>query len=361
MNNIFNVLNKKVTGSVPVTPHWWGLYKFTLDGLVSGYEDQNKGLDLSSDSLMKYDELFYNTFKPDMFHLGAGASGNTDFEKLKQAELLKNSVNLLESKAHIDEYMSLLERSEAEILQGGEFEHVKKISDKYGTEALIAVNEGLTIGAYLDPYGHAGFEQGLIGMLEETENSAYFLGKVYENILHRVRALSKLGCHAYISSETYCSCDILSPQLYKDVIFPLQDKYFKEIKKLGIIPIAYFTGDINPITQQIKQLSISAMMVEESKKGFTLSPKALASQLEGEITLFGNLDSIDILQKGTTDEVKRHTEKMLMDTYGKPFIMANGCPISFDTPQKNIHAMIKTTREYCGNSVSKGAISYGQR
>lgn len=94
----------------------------------------------------------------------------------------------------------------------------------------------------------------------------------------------------------------------------------------------------------IKQLGLDGLMVEESKKDFVLDVGEIAKKLEGCCALFGNLDSVNILQKGTANDVKNETLRQIEVTREKRFIMANGCPISFDTPEKNIYTMINTAR-----------------
>ncbi|HBM80538.1 MAG TPA: hypothetical protein DD426_06845 [Clostridiaceae bacterium] len=64
-----------------------------------------------------------------------------------------------------------------------------------------------------------GFERGLI---ENPENTAYYISKICDITFERIKALKDLGCSGYISSETYCSADILSPQCYQNCL--LQNK-----------------------------------------------------------------------------------------------------------------------------------------
>ena len=344
------MLAGKSTDIIPVTPHWWGLYKFQAAGIVSGYEDEEKAWTLSGNKLAEVDVNFYEAFMPDMFHLTTGRASNYDNKKYAEAYELKQRAAKLDSKNAIDEYIDFLWRDKQHIIDGGEFEHVKIISQAYGEEVLIAVNEGLNTGCYFDPHGYVGFEEGLIGLVEKPENTGYYLSKIMDMTLERVKALSELGCHAYISSETYCSSDLMSPISYHDIIFPLHKKFFEEISKLGIIPIGYFTGNIIPMLDDIKQLGLGGLMIEESKKGFILDVGEISKKLEGSCALFGNLDSVDVLQKGTPDDVRKETLRQLKAVGGARFIMSNGCPISFDTPAENIKMLINTVREYNNRS-----------
>ncbi len=69
---ILRVINDKESDSIPVTPHWWGLYKFQHAGIISGYDEEEKAWSLYGKELAEIDIKFYEDFKPDMFHLTQG-------------------------------------------------------------------------------------------------------------------------------------------------------------------------------------------------------------------------------------------------------------------------------------------------
>ncbi|HBM80535.1 MAG TPA: hypothetical protein DD426_06830 [Clostridiaceae bacterium] len=96
-----------------------------------------------------------------------------------------------------------------------------------------------------------------------------------------------------------------------------------------MVGIGYFTGNIIPMLDDIKDLKLDGLMMEESKKNFALDVGEVAESLENTCALFGNLDSVWILQNGTESDVIKEITRQLKATKGKRFIMANGCPISF--------------------------------
>lgn len=339
------VLTGKTPDKVPVTPHWWGLYRFQFAGLISGYEEEYKAWNTPASELFEIDRQFYREFRPDMLHLTTAPAKAPPSNK-EQEELLtlRREAAELHSYTAVDRYISAISQSKEAVSESGVFDHVRLHREKYGSRVLIALNEGADIACYLDT--HVGFEQGLMGLLENPDLTGYYLSRLYENTLQRLRALKACGADAYINSETYCSPDILSPTLYREIILPVQQRFYREVHKIGLLPIAYFTGNIEPILEDIKTLDICGMMVEESKKGFVLEPGSLVRKIEKQFALFGNLDSYYTLQAGTPEQIKRETEAMLQATEGYPFVMANGCPISFHTPPQNIHAMIDAARAH---------------
>lgn len=340
------VLGGKVTHAVPVTPHWWGLYKFQHAGMIHGYDREDAAWRVTGEELHRVDARFLDSFDPDMAHLTGGTPNNLDERKHREAAAIRASGELLASKALIDEYAALLWRGADEIVAGEEFSHVQMAAQAYGNRHFVAVNEGLTTGAYFNEHCHVGFEAGLIGMLEEPENSAYLLSRVYEQVLERVKALARLGCDGYISSETHCSSDILSPETYRELIWPSQRRFFGGVKALGLSPIAYFTGEIRAILPEVLSCGIDALMVEEPIKRIDLAMPELLALADNRVAVFGNLDTVGVLLKGSVRDVERETRAFLRAAEGKRFIMANGCPVAFDTPPENIRAMLWTARDY---------------
>lgn len=341
---MYKILNGEKCDKIPVTPHWWGLYKFQFGGLISGYEGERDAWYLQGKDLAEYDFKFYEKFKPDMFHLTTGRHSKGNLYMTEEYKELKYKLSEMDSKEDIDKFVKFITETEDEVIQSGVFDHVKVISDKYGNDVFITLHEGNPVCRILDEY--LGFEDGLISMMENPENVGYFLYKLYEALIPRMKALKKMGAHAYAGSETYCTQDIISPTMYRELVFPAQQYFYKELEKIGLTPITYFLGDVTPLIDDINKMGVKGLMVEESKKGFNLDVIDIRKKLSPEITLFGNLDSVNILQNGTVQQVREETLRQLKASEYGSFIMSNGCPISFNTPEENIAEMIKVVRNY---------------
>ncbi|MBN1903358.1 hypothetical protein JW926_18715, partial [Candidatus Sumerlaeota bacterium] len=137
---------------------------------------------------------------------------------------------------------------------------------------------------------------------------------------------------------------LISPEVYKRIIFPAQKFFYEKIRSLGMEPIVYFCGDINPLIPYINCLDVTALLIEESKKNFTLDVKDIRKKLVSHITLFGNLDSVHVLLFGSKDDVRRETLRQLEASRIGRFVMANGSPLAPGAPNENIQEMIKITR-----------------
>lgn len=330
------------TERVPVAPHWWGTYKFQTAGLAASFEEADQlATETKGDCLVEVNGRFYEEFHPDWFHLGTPyLSVLFDDHRQREINRVLQAVRRLESKQVIDEYLALIRPSEEQIRASGLYDHVRPLVQKYGDRVMIAVNEGNPVCDVLDPHGLIGFIEGLVALTEKPGLMGRLIYGLYEGRLQYMKVLASYGCHAYVGSETYVAADLIAPAMYRDMVFPAHQRFYREVRKLGMEPIIYFLGDIVPLIEYINQLDVTALMVEESKKSFILDVVEIRKKLAEHITLFGNLDSVEILLRGSAQQVKEETRRQLQAAQYGQFVMANGSPIAFDTPRANLRAMI---------------------
>jgi uroporphyrinogen-III decarboxylase len=358
-------LKHEKASRTPCAPHWWGVYKYELPGhdyMRDAWTDGRKLYPVYVD--------FYKTFKPDWFHLHIGtpvyfrdAEIDQRGEKsyLRISECFRSikgkdryfSVNssddeeivdfpdyLLGSRASkprvdlrnrhsIDEFIKrYVHMSSEEIVSLGYTDHIPPLVEAYGKEVFIAVHIPSAICEIFDP---------ITGM-------RYLIEQCYIEQLEWVRAYASVGVHGYCISESYISPDIAGPDVYRKYVKPVHREYFTEVRRHGLIPICHFWGDVKPLLHDLCDIGIDGLMVEESKKTFTLDICEITEVVSGELCLFGNLDSISLLHDGCSEEVREEVLRQYRCSKGR-FIAANGSPITPGTPQENVRVLIDTIKE----------------
>ena len=368
---------------LPVAPHWWGIYKYEVLGLDFKRDAWREG-----ERIAKIYKAFYEKFKPDWFHLHIGTPvyfknseiikrGNKSYliidpsfrgikkedkyfsvnspddeeivdfpDYLLGSRSYKPKVNLA-NKSSIDEFVKKYIHMSAEYIDGlGYTEHVKIISNEYRDEVLIAVHIPSAICEIFDPTtGYTGFENGLIAFYDYPDGMRYLLERCYEEQLEWAKAYSKAGAHVYAISEAFISPDLANPNIYRKFVRDIHKDYFSEVKKIGLVPICYFTGDINPIVEDVAEINLQALMVEESKKSFKLDVKKIREKIGDNVCIFGNLDTIYLLHDGTPDEVRFEVLNKLEGSENN-FITCNGSPITIGTPEKNVKSLIDAAKTF---------------
>ncbi len=375
-------LNLKKAVRYPSASHWWGIYKYEAAGLDFRKAAWQEGKDLSDIYID-----FYEEFKPDWFHLHIGTPsyfknseiiqrGGKHFlvidpilrdlkkqdryfsiESAEDEEIVdfpdyllgsrsfKPKVNL-SSRKNIDEYVKrYIYMSADEIRRLGYTDHVSIISKKYGTDVFINVHIPSAICEIFDPItGYTGFENGLLAFHDYPDGMRYLLEQCYLAQLEWAKAFAAAGAHGFAISEAYISPDVADPALYRKFIKDIHSNYFADVRKMGLYPIVYFTGGINPILKDLAEINIYGLMIEESKKNFHLEPARIKEIIGDRVCIFGNLDAIYLLHDGTPEDVEQEVLKQF-DNSNCNFITCNGSPITPGTPPENVKALIKAGRK----------------
>jgi hypothetical protein len=339
--DLMEALGNRTPGGVPVAPHWYGAYKAELAGDAS--------LDpwtLYGEDHARLDRAFVESIDPDWLQCTIPAPLRVP-ERMqgKELERIRRAIGARQSFSAIHDYIAITTFSDEELAASRQFEHVGILVREYGHRRLVVPNEGSPVCGIFDPDGTPGFMTGFEGMIETPEFMAYLFERTYRQHLGRVLCAAKRsGFRAYLGSETWCGADLMSPASYREIVHPAQRLFYLGLAREGILPLAYFTGDVRPILGDIATLGIAGLLVEESKKGFTLDPVVIRQALDPSIVLFGNLDSVGILRFGSTHDVERATVRQLDAAELGSFVMANGSPIAPETPRENILAMTRTVR-----------------
>ena len=369
-------------GRIPCAPHWWGIYKYELPG-----HDYMRDAWTDGKNLCPVYIDFYETFKPDWFHLHIGTpiyfrdaeilhrgersilriaerfrgikgedryfsvNSSDDEEIVDFSDYLLGSRSFkpkidLGSRRGIDEYIErYIHMSSDEITGLGYTDHIPPILEAYGDEAFIAVHIPSAVCEIFDPItGYVGFEEGLMAFHDVPEGMRYLIERCYEEQLEWARAYARAGTHGYCISEAYISPDIAGPDIYRQYLKPLHRDYFAEVRRSGMVPLCNFWGDVRPILGDLKEIGISGLMVEESKKTFILEICDILQGAGEGLCLFGNLDSITLLHDGSPAEIRGEMLRQVGCSKGN-FIAANGSPVTPGTPPENVHALIDTIKE----------------
>jgi len=367
-----------VPDRLPCAPHWWGSYKYEALGLDSRRDPWKAG----SDIVPVY-EGFFEKFRPDWFHLhigtpawfrGASIEDRPEGSRLRidpgQRELKKRDRYFsfesgdderivdfpdyllgsradrpkveLRSEASIREYARRFISMDAALITAlGYTDHVKALARRYGGEAFIAVHIPSAVCEIFDPItGYTGFEEGLIAVHEEPDGMRRLIEVCYELQLEWARAFAEAGAHAFIISESYLSPDLAGADAYGRFLKAVHREYFAEIARMGLIPMMHYWGDAMAVLEDLAELPVRGLMVEESKKTFSLDVREIRDRLAGRKCVFGNLDSITLMRHGSPTQVFDEAIRQAAGAKGS-FVVSNGSPLVPGTPPANVLALIE--------------------
>jgi hypothetical protein len=348
----------------PAVFHTWGDFKVEFAGFNPKFQYCQGGPELAG-----VETTFYERFQPDWIHCGSAAGPSTwkrerrvdgkraflRSEDGKRWLEIQEDYGLapdpavpaapytgprltLESRAAIDEYFDADRTTVDAILASGTFDHMKQLAEAFGDRVFIAVNDGMN-GLPGVPY-----EESVVAAFETPELVAHAIRRQCESFMLRVHAAKACGAHAYIISEGFGgSLGQLSPALEERVQAEGKRWLYAEIRKAGLLPIAYWLGDVRPHMRWLNSLNMAGLLIEEDKKGFTLDPVEIRRMLRPETCLFGNLDS-NLLLWGTPEAIRAEVRRQRRAAAEGAFVIANGSPIVLGTPAANLDAYMEEAR-----------------
>lgn len=196
-------------------------------------------------------------------------------------------------------------------------------------------------------YGVLGYEGMMMWVAERPDLAAYAAQRSLNNTRQRVAKLAALGMDAVWIEE--CITDQISPEAFSEINVPLMQACVSEIRSVGLRSIYYYCGSPHDRLDAILKIGADAVHFEEGKKGFTIDIEDMAARIDGRCTLFGNLDSIGVLQDGSEPDLEaaiRRQLKAAARNKGR-FVMSTGSPITPGTPVSRVRLYTDLVRRSC--------------
>jgi uroporphyrinogen decarboxylase len=139
----------------------------------------------------------------------------------------------------------------------------------------------------------------------------------------------------------------LGQKFYEKYAFPYEKKYIDYAKSFGVKTIYHNCGDIMALVDSYKELGSD--VVEP------FSPPPLGDgnlgegkkRSEGKYAIIGNVDQVNVLQKGSIDMVREITRKTVeIGKVGGKYILQSADYLEYGTPVENLKAYVETGLKY---------------
>ena len=173
------------------------------------------------------------------------------------------------------------------------------------------------------------------------------LRRLLDDAKEQVRAYADAGVHGVFVEECLSSADEIPLDKFMEFVLPYDRELVSEVRRLGMKSVYYPCGDMTGrLEQVIVEIHPDSLSLEESKKGFKVDIAKLDDTVAGRLCIFGNLDSIRILQDGTRDELRKEVRRQLDigRRHGR-FVMSIGSPVTPKTSVSRVREYIDLVRE----------------
>lgn len=212
-------------------------------------------------------------------------------------------------------------------------------------------------------------------LIQEPDNVHRLLEKITTYSIKYHRAFSGRA-HAVVVLDPMSATELISPENYKEFVFPYLQNIFHAIADTGMIPINHPCGD----TTGILDMAVD-VLPEKGPKGIHASfgqaftrPRSLkwAQQVVGDeslapspgdpysvimlgvkkavggrICIIGNIDPVGVLLDGKPKDVELAVKRVIDFTAeGGGLILSPGCDLNPRVPSENLEALVEATKKY---------------
>lgn len=239
--------------------------------------------------------------------------------------------------ALLDRIYGRPERSAKEQIDEGALELPRLLLEKLGQEKMPYA----AIGA---PFWLAHALFGLTGLLErivETPALVHFAcQRLLSYCLRTVGRLAQTGARLIWLED--CFTDMISPAHFREFHLAYLRPLVEAIQEAGMYVVHYFCGRPHDRWELLLDTGANALALEESKKDFVIDIMDVAERLQGRMALWGNIDAIGIMEKGTEAALRAEIERQCAAgrLNRNRFVVSVGSPVTPATPLSRV-------RRYC--------------
>jgi MtaA/CmuA family methyltransferase len=210
-----------------------------------------------------------------------------------------------------------------------------------------AIGKDVFIVACFDQYPFSlacalmGIQQVMLLLIDNPSVIESLMEKCSEYTVAYATALAEAGADMLSGGDS--PAGLIGPRLYRDVALPFEEQVFAALKSKFSIPLSlHICGNAMPI---LADMATSGADVLELDQHVDI---AYACRVVGpEIAIWGNLDPVGLLARGTPEQVRAATTTLL-DTVAacgqRRFVLSSGCTLAVDTPPENLDALLETAR-----------------
>jgi len=246
-----------------------------------------------------------------------------------------NSIEDIDTK----EFPDAFNRKECPYLYKTLVDPMKRTRELVKTGALSPcwTDGALTTAGYL-----RGVEKLLMDMLMDPDTAKKVIakGNVWSDDVARATYAEDVGY--LLDTDPVASASLIDSDMFKEFVFEPTRQNILGWKKDLKIPIAlHICGDTTPMLEQFTQLGHEIQSID-SQVNIANARKIVGDRL----TLLGNINPVELLWRGTKEEVKAATKKCFEDG-GRDgrFIFGPGCAMPRDAPIENLKAMVEVSKE----------------
>jgi uroporphyrinogen-III decarboxylase len=222
----------------------------------------------------------------------------------------------------------------------GRNDYIEAAIRAMGEEHFIL--SGGVIGTVYSCSWHVGLTNLFYMLVEKPNLIEYLCQKILEQNIEAIRRLAAAGGDAIYIDDATATSDMISVKHYERFSLPYMKLMVDEIHHLGHRAIVIYFGGVADRLDQIASIGADGLSVETSMKGYTNDIAEIARRIGQRVTLFGNVNPVDVLEQASDEELEAEVQRQAAaGRQARGFVMCTGSPITPNTPLARVRHFIE--------------------
>ena len=214
------------------------------------------------------------------------------------------------------------------------FDAFSIVRDRAGGDFSIHGEVTSPLDYFLDLFG---FEQAMIGFLEDPGRAAEVLGRFTAGIVAVAEGLVDQGADAVKISSPFAGAGSLSAAFYRAFVRPYEGRIVRAVETRGARAYLHTCGDIHDRLELMAGSGASGIECLDPPPLGSVDLADAKRRIGGKVFIKGNIDPVNVLLSGSTELVRADALRRVAT--GKPgggYILSTACSIAPRTPRENV-------------------------
>lgn len=216
----------------------------------------------------------------------------------------------------------------------------KEVGESYLLEGYLGV-------PFFDYFGEAregGLEQAIFDCLEH-EDRLRGLQERYDDWICRLArtACTKTKVESFFLGCSWSCNSLIGPAMWRQWAKPTIQAVGRELHRHGRLLHVHIHGKCRDTLAEFAELEADCICPFERPPGGDITDlREVARLLDGQVTMNGNIHTVETLIRGTPADVRREVREVLDAFAGNPrVIVGTGDQVGRETPEENLRTLIE--------------------
>ena len=178
----------------------------------------------------------------------------------------------------------------------------------------------------------------LLLMMDDPELTKRLIARVADALIAFGQALATAGADAIIMPDPVTSTDLVSPEQSAEFAFP---EIRRVIEALPVPVILHICGKTVPILGAMAGSGACLLSLDQA-----VDLREARQVVGWKVALGGNVDPVNLMEKGTPEEVMAAGQAAIMAAGPQQFSLMAGCALPPSTPLENVRALVAAARSF---------------